>query len=73
MTTQAEALGFTYSHKGCPCNGLNHVYKKNVGNSVQQLTIWPTRNTWQLKSRGVVLARGNKDNMTFKIKELWDL
>lgn len=69
MTQTAEALGFTYSRKGCPCNGTPVIYKKDA----YQLTMWLKRGVWQLKTKNCVLATGNKDNMTDKIKAIWDL
>lgn len=73
MTAQAEALGFTYSHKGCPCNGSPSIYTKKVGNKVQKLTIWPKRKVWRLTASGCLLGNGNEENMTTKIQEIWDL
>lgn len=73
MIQTAEALGFTYSRKGCPCNGTPLIYKKQVGGSVYQLTMWLKRNVWRLTARNCVLATGNKDNMQTKIQAIWDL
>lgn len=73
MQAQAEALGFTYSRKGCPCNGTPLIYTKTHDGTVQTLTIWQRRNTWRLTARGCLLATGNSDNLTSKIKQLWDL
>lgn len=73
MTQQAEALGFRFSRYGCPCNGKPLIYTLNREGTLYTLTIWERRNTWRLTSRGCVLATGNKDNLTDKIKALWDL
>lgn len=73
MTTQAEALGFKYSRKGCPCNGSPSIYTGNHDGTLYTLTLWIKRNVWQLKARGSVLATGNNANLTTKIKAIWDL
>ena len=73
MTQTAEALGFTYSRKGCPCNGSPSIYTKEVDKTVYTLTIWPRRDVWQLKAKGCLLASGTAENMTTKIKAIWDL
>lgn len=73
MQAQAQALGFTYSRKGCPCNGTPLIYTKEVGGVVQTLTLWERRGTWRLQSKGCVLATGNVENMETKIKAIWDL
>lgn len=73
MTQQAETLGFAFSRKGCPCSGTPLIYTKQVDGTLYTLTIWERRNTWRLTMRGCVLATGNKDNLTDKIKALWDL
>ena len=73
MTQQAETLGFAFSRKGCPCNGTPVIYTITREKTLYTLTIWERRNTWRLTSRGCVLATGNKDNLTDKIKALWDL
>lgn len=72
MKAQAEALGFSYSHKGCPCNGTPLVYTRRVDNYIYTLNIWEKRNVWRLTKRGALLATGNKDNLTNKIQEIWD-
>lgn len=67
MTNQAQALGFTYSRKGCPCNGKPLIYTKQTNGTLYTLTIWERRNTWRLTAKGCVIATGTKDNLTEKI------
>ncbi len=73
MTQQAQALGFTYSRKGCPCNGTPLIYTKQVDGTLYTLTLWERRNTWRLTAKGCVIATGTKDNLTTKINAIWDL
>ena len=73
LNDTAVLLGFQFSRTGCPCNGLNHIYRKGDGRDAYQLTCWPKRDVWQLKQRGCLLASGNANNMQSKIKALWDL
>lgn len=73
MIEQAEALGFKYSRKGCPCVGTPRIYTKEQAKAVYTLTIWEKRNVWQLKSKGCLLASGTAENLTTKIQAIWDL
>lgn len=74
MIDQAINLGFVYSRRGCPCNGTPRIYTANIQNHVYTLTIWEKRNVWRLAGKGgCVVASGNKDNLTTKIQEIWDL
>lgn len=73
MTQTADALGFTYSCKGCVCERSPLIYKKEVGGTVYRLKVWLRHDVWKLYNRGCMLASGNKDNMTDKIKAIWDL
>jgi len=73
MIEQAEQLGFKYSRKGCPCSGTPLIYTTKKDGTLYTLTIWERRNVWQLKSKGYLLATGKAENLTDKIKSLWDL
>lgn len=73
MQAQAQALGFTYSRKGCPCNGTPLIYTQQVGGTLYTLTLWERRGTWRLQAKGCVLATGGIDNLETKIKAIWDL
>ena len=73
MVEQAQALGFIYSRKGCPCNGTPLIYTKQVDGTLYTLTLWERRNTWRLTAKGCVIATGTKDKLTTKIKAIWDL
>lgn len=73
MTTIAPQLGFTYSRKGCPCNGTPLVYTRQVDGTTYTLTLWERRNAWRLTAKGCVLATGNTDNMTEKINHIFNL
>ena len=72
MTQTAEALGFTYSGKGCACERSPLIYRKEVGGTSYRMKVWPRINVWKLYNRGYMLTSGNKENMTEKIKEIWD-
>lgn len=72
MIQQAEQLGFTFSRKGCPCNGTPLVYIKQTDTTTYTLTLWTRRNTWRLAAKGCVIATGNQENMTDKIQSIWD-
>lgn len=73
MKDLATQLGFTYSRKGCPCNGTPLVYTRQVDGTTYTLTLWERRNAWRLTAKGCVLATGNTDNMTEKINHIFNL
>lgn len=74
MIDQAINLGFVFSRRGCPCNGTPRIYTRSIHNNVYTLTIWDKKNVWRLNSKGgYTIASGNKDNLTTKIQEIWDL
>lgn len=70
MREQAEALGFAYSRKGCPCNGTPLVYVRKENGTTYTLTIWLRRDVWRLTNRGCTIATGNAENMTEKITNI---
>ncbi len=72
LTDIADRLGFTYSRKGCPCNGTPLIYTKQVGGTQYTLTVWQRRSTWRLTAKGCVLATGNAGNMDTKINNIFN-
>ncbi len=73
LTDIADKLGFTYSRKGCPCNGTPLVYTRQTGGTQYTLTLWQRRGTWRLTAKGCVIATGNAENMATKITNVINL
>lgn len=70
MKDLATQLGFTFSRKGCPCNGTPLIYTQVVVGTIYTLTIWERRNTWRLTAKGCVIATGNGCNLFEKINNI---
>lgn len=70
MKDLATQLGFTYSRKGCPCNGTPLVYTRQVDGTTYTLTLWERRNAWRLTAKGCVIATGNGCNLFEKINNI---
>lgn len=70
MKEQAEILGFTFSRKGCPCNGTPLVYVRKSDETTYTLTLWTKRNVWRLTNKGCTIATGNAENLTDKISNI---
>lgn len=73
MREQADALGFTFSRLGCPCNGSPRVYVTKRGNKPYELFIWERRAMWKLIAAGTTIAYGKAEELKTKIQAIWDL
>lgn len=73
MTNAAQQLGFVFSRHGCACSGgTNDYYTATHDGKFYTLRIWPIKGVWSLMLSGYRIAWGNKENLTEKIKEIWD-
>ena len=75
LNEEAVELGFEYAHKGCPCVGSPSVYHKIHDGKMYVLTIYDRRTepVWKLTCSQLVVERGRQNELTSKIKAIWDL
>ncbi len=72
MKEKALELGFVYNRRGCSCSGSPFIYLATRNNVRYELTIWTSRDIWQLSANNTNIAEGTAADLTTKIQKLWD-
>lgn len=75
MIQTAEKYHFSFSKKGCACNGLPLIYTaaNPAKHARYELYIWEKRQSWQLLANNVTIASGQKsESLNKTLKEIWD-
>lgn len=72
MPSVAEQYGYKFSHKGCPCNGLPHYYKKQAADGGNmELALFPKRGIYRLYKNNSKVAFGTDNTLTNSLQS-WE-
>lgn len=71
MALVAEAAGYTFSHKGCPCSGLPLIYRKESQEGRLELTIYVKRAAWRLTRNHYIIDKGTENVLQEHLQQ-WD-